>query len=176
MIDPKLIERLDRATSEELYALNLVIERLLSDPRRILPTKVQLHIGQLVQYVALPPNGQLPQARNGRVIELGVTTVTVHSEHDRRYWKLPYGAILGTIDAPSPEDIEPVRAAATRAVPHPLDRADFMPGQRVVFDDRFFSPKLGHITRLNTKTATVQCEDGTSWRVGYALLRPVKDL
>jgi len=176
MIDPKLVERLDRATSEELYALNLIIERLLSDPRRILPTKVRLHIGQRVQYVDLPPTGQLPLARNGRVIELGVTTVPVHADHDRRNWKLPYGAILGSIDPESSSDTDTTRKeASAQSAPRP-SRADFAPGQRVVFDDRYFSPKAGHITRLNTKTATVQCDDGTSWRVGYGLLRPLKDV
>ena len=44
----------------------------------------------------------------------------------------------------------------------------------VSFEDRFLRTHIGHIVRINSRTATVEAQ-GASWRVSFTLLRPVID-
>ena len=41
---------------------------------------------------------------------------------------------------------------------------------------RYLQTVVGTIVRINQRTATVDPGDGTTWRVGFALLRPVVDI
>jgi hypothetical protein len=50
MKDAALIESLGRATSLQLYQLAAVIERLITDPRRIVAIRKDLHLGQVVRF------------------------------------------------------------------------------------------------------------------------------
>jgi hypothetical protein len=45
----------------------------------------------------------------------------------------------------------------------------------VAFEDKYLSTVVGTIVRINQRTATIDPGDGTSWRVGFALLRHVVD-
>src|SRR3982751_4622377 len=58
----KRIEELPMASSAELYQLSWVIEQLLTDPRRIVQVRAQLHTGQQAQYVSWK-DGRLCSAR-----------------------------------------------------------------------------------------------------------------
>ena len=49
-MDASTIEALGRASSLELFHLSSVIDRLMSDPKRILEIRRQLHLGQIVRY------------------------------------------------------------------------------------------------------------------------------
>ena len=71
----KLIEELPMATSAELYQPSWVIEQLLSDPRRIVQVRAQLHTGQQVQYLHWA-DGKLRSAR----------VVGMHGDHVAAYF------------------------------------------------------------------------------------------
>lgn len=47
---------------------------------------------------------------------------------------------------------------------------------KVAFEDKYLNTVVGTIVRINQRTATVDPGDGTSWRVGFALLRHVFDV
>ena len=88
-IDARVLEALQQASSLELYQLSTVIERLLADPRRILAVRKDLHLGQTVRFVDWR-DGSL---REGKVVAMRDTQVTLHELRERREWKLPYAAI-----------------------------------------------------------------------------------
>ena len=50
MQDSALIESLSRATSLQLYQLAALVERLITDPRRIVAIRKDLHLGQVVRF------------------------------------------------------------------------------------------------------------------------------
>jgi hypothetical protein len=45
----------------------------------------------------------------------------------------------------------------------------------VAFADKYLQTAVGTIVRLNQRTASIDPGDGTTWRVGFALLRPAVD-
>jgi hypothetical protein len=45
----------------------------------------------------------------------------------------------------------------------------------VAFADKYLQTVVGTIMRLNQRTASIDAGDGTTWRGGFALLRPVVD-
>jgi len=49
-------------------------------------------------------------------------------------------------------------------------------GAEVAFEDRYLQTQVGTIVRINQRTATIDTGDGTSWRVGFGLLRHVFDI
>lgn len=168
--DPKLIDALGRASSLELFQLSTIIDRMLADPRRIIAVRMNMHLGQTVSFLDYH-DGQM---RSGKVVALKDTQVTLHEDGTRREWKLPYAAI------------EPPEPAAAQAQPQPKVQApqgptkparnDFRPGEKVAFEDKFLNTVVGTIVRINQRTATIDPGDGTSWRVGFALLRHVLDI
>ena len=54
MQDAVLIESLNRATSLQLYQLAALLERLVTDPRRIVAIRKDLHLGQVVRFYDAP--------------------------------------------------------------------------------------------------------------------------
>ena len=85
-IDPKLIDALNRASSLELFQLSALVNRMLSDPRRIIAVRTNMHLGQTVRFL----DWRSAQMRNGRVVVMGQSTVTLHDESTRSQWKLPW--------------------------------------------------------------------------------------
>ena len=164
-VDSKLIEALNRASGLELFQLSTIIERLMADPRRILQVRVNLHLGQTVRFL----NWRDGQMRSGKVVALRDTQLTLHEEGSRREWKLPYVAI---------EPPETASKPAEPSAPQPPrpSRADFRCGEKVAFEDRYLQTQVGSVVRINQRTATIDTGDGTSWRVGFALLRHVLDI
>jgi hypothetical protein len=59
---------------------------------------------------------------------------------------------------------------------HKPSREDFRRGDKVSFTDKYLQPQVGTITRINQRTATVDCEGGAGWRVPFAMLRHVMDI
>ena len=165
--DPKLIDALSRASSLELFELSTIIDRMLADPRRIIAVRTNMHLGQTVRFLDYR-DGQM---RSGKVVALKDTQVTLHEDGTRREWKLPYAAI------------EPPAPTATQAQPQPAKpappkfaRNDFRRGEKVAFEDKFLNTVVGTIVRINHRTATIDPGDGTSWRIGFPLLRHVLDI
>jgi hypothetical protein len=53
---------------------------------------------------------------------------------------------------------------------------DFQRGDKVSFTDKYLQHQVGTITRINQRTATIDCEGGTGWRVPFAMLHHVMDI
>ena len=168
-IDARVFEALQQASSLELYQLSTVIERLLADPRRIIAVRKDLHLGQIVRFMDWR-DGSL---REGKVVVMRDTQVTLHDLRERREWKLPYAAIEPSQPDPAvpPQAAEPEPAAAPRPT-----RNDFRCGEKVAFEDKYLQTVVGTIVRINSRTATIDPGDGTQWRVGFSLLRHVLDV
>jgi hypothetical protein len=145
--------------------LNTLIERLLSDPQRVIAIRKFLRLGQKIRFYD-PLQGALTE---GRITAMTNRQVSIEQTRPRRLWKLPYAAI-------EPSDQSDLASDPT-LVPQPLAprREDFQRGDRVSFEDRYVKTHLGVIVRINPRTATVSAE-GLEWRVSFALLRPVLDI
>jgi hypothetical protein len=165
MIDPKLLDVLNQASSLELFRLGTVIDKLLADPRRIIAIRQPLLIGQLVRFF----NPQTGDLQDGRIRAMADRQVTIEQQNTRVLWKLPYAAIEPARVRSGPK-VGPSMSAKV-VVP---DRADFRRGDQVSFEDRYLQVHIGRIVRVNPSTATVE-GDGHSWRVPYRLLRAVLD-
>jgi hypothetical protein len=166
--DPKLIDVLNRASSLELFQLSTIIERLLADPRRIIAVRTNMNLGQTVRFLDWR-DGQL---RNGKVVAMKDTQVTLHEEGTRREWKLPYTAVEPPLATGRPT------AAGSSATSPPVKacRNYFRAGEKVSFDDKYLQPQVGTIVRINQTTATVDTGNGHSWRAPFHMLRHVLDI
>jgi len=158
--DPKLLDALGRASSLELFQLQAIIECMLADPKRIIAVRTNMHLGQTVRFLD-PRDGQM---RNGKVVGMRDMQVVLHEAATRREWKLPYAAI-----EPQPATAKPETAPLPR-------RDDFRCGDKVAFEDKYLNTIVGTIVRINQRTASIDPGDGTTWRVGFALLRHVVDI
>lgn len=169
-IDPQLLDVLNRASSLQLFQLSTLIERLLADPRRIIAVRTNMHIGQTVRFL----DWRDGQMRQGKVVAMKDTQVTLQDLTERREWKLPYAAI----EPPEPNPTARAQAAAAApppAAPRP-SRNDFRCGEKVAFEDKYLQTVMGTIVRINDRIATIDPGDGSKWRVGFALLRHVLDV
>lgn len=165
MQDEALIESLNRATS----LLAALIEGLVTDPRRIVAIRKDLHLGQVVRFY----DARRDTMRLGRVVEMRDAQLTLHGTELHAQWKMPYAAI----EPPSPDGTKPEPApTASPSAPKPT-RAHFQRSQRVSFTDRHLQVHVGIITRCNPKTASVDTADGSpGWSVPYGALRHVLDI
>lgn len=172
MANPQLIEALSGATSLELYELSAIIDRLLADPKRIGAVVVRLNLGRQVQFM----DRQTGRMREGIVTDIKPPHVIVHEPATRSHWKMSYAAIdPGAAD----ERIDsPAGAAPGPAMPPPRKpgREDFRRGDKVSFTDKYLQPQVGVISRINQRTATVDCEGGGGWRVPFGMLHHVTDV
>lgn len=167
MRDAVLIDALNNATSLELYQLATLVERLMTDPRRIVAIRKELHLGQVVRIY----DGRADVMRPARVVDMRDTQLTVQGTEHRFEWKLPYAAVEPGHSGDRPQ--EP--AAPAKPAPPKPTRADFNRGDKVSFTDRHLQVHVGIITRCNPKRASVACDNET-WNVPYAALRPVLDV
>ena len=72
--------------------------------------------------------------------------------------------------------VESDMPTASAPMHHKPARGDFCRGDKVSFTDKYLQPQVGTITRINQRTATVDCEGGAGWRVPFAMLRHVMDI
>ncbi|MCW5627686.1 MAG: hypothetical protein KIT47_02385 [Rhodoferax sp.] len=169
MTDTKLIEALSNASSLELFELSNVIDRLLADPRRIVAVRNKLNLGKSVRFM----DWRTGEMRAGKVMAIKGDQVTVHEDGTRTQWKLSYAGIdPGEDDERLESELPPVIEPAA----HKPGRDDFRRGDKVSFTDKYLQPQVGTIARINQRTASVDCEAGTSWRVPFAMLRHVLDI
>jgi hypothetical protein len=66
--------------------------------------------------------------------------------------------------------VPPVPAAQPRVPPNV-----FSVGDTVTFTDKYLREHAGSVTRINTKTVSVQCDD-EAWRVSPRILRKLIDV
>ena len=168
-IDPRVLDALQNASSLELFQLSTLIERLLADPRRIIAVRKDMNLGQTVRFVDWR-DGSL---REGKVVAMRDTQVTLQDPRERKEWKLPYAAIEPPLPDPAtrPQAVAPEPPAAPRPT-----RNDFRCGEKVAFEDKYLQTVVGTIVRINSRTATIDPGDGTQWRVGFGLLRHILDV
>jgi hypothetical protein len=166
MHDAAPIEALNKATSLELYQLAALVERLMSDPRRIVAIRKDLHLGQTVRFYEAWHDKLL----QGRIVDMRDTRLTVQATEYRSEWKLPYAAI----EPPEPGANAPAASPAPPSAARP-NREDFRRGDKVSFTDRHLQVHVGIITRCDPKTASVD-SDGAAWSLPYAALRRVLDV
>ena len=168
-IDPRVLDALQNASSLELLQLSTLIERLLADPRRIIAVRKDMNLGQTVRFVDWR-DGSL---REGKVVAMRDTQVTLQDLRERKEWKLPYAAIEPPLPDPAtrPQAVAPEPPAAPRPT-----RNDFRCGEKVAFEDKYLQTVVGTIVRINSRTATIDPGDGTQWRVGFGLLRHILDV
>jgi len=168
-IDPRVLDALQNASSLELFQLSTLIERLLADPRRIIAVRKDMNLGQTVRFVDWR-DGSL---REGKVVAMRDTQVTLQDLRERKEWKLPYAAIEPPLPDPAtrPQAVAPEPPAAPRPT-----RNDFRCGEKVAFEDKYLQTVVGTIVRINSRTATIDPCDGTQWRVGFGLLRHILDV
>lgn len=88
-VDSRLLEVLGRASSLELLQLKGVIERMLADPKRSVPIRLNLHLGQAVRFMDWR-DGQMCA---GTVLAMKETQATIQEEGTRIAWSVPYTAI-----------------------------------------------------------------------------------
>ena len=67
-IDPRMIEALEGASSLQLYQLKAIIESMLTDPRRGLAARADLHLGQSVCFVRISVHRDRPFRHRDRRI------------------------------------------------------------------------------------------------------------
>ena len=166
-IDRRLLDLLGQASNKQLLMLHAVIDRMLADPRRIIEIRRHLHLGQTVQFLDWQHGVML----KGQVVALHERQVELRELSARRQWKLPSTAVE-LPDGPSTQHAEPPASAA----PLRATRNDFNCGDKVAFEDKYLQTVVGTVVRINQRTATIDPGDGTTWRVGFALLRPVVDV
>lgn len=166
-IDRRLLDLLGQASNRQLLMLHAVIDRMLADPRRIIEIRRHLHLGQTVQFLDWQHGVML----KGQVVALHERQVELRELSARRQWKLPYTAVE-LPDGPSTQHAEPPAPAASLRP----TRNDFWCGDKVAFEDKYLQTVVGTVVRINQRTATIDPGDGTTWRVGFALLRPVVDV
>ena len=160
MIDrAQIAAALEGASSLELYQLSCLLERMLADPRRIVAVRKLLHHGQLVRCVDAR-SGELVSMRIVALHDTEVTLIDPRGGSQGR--SVPYTAIE------PPEQAE--------AAPRKPGRADFRRGDKVAFEDKYLRRHVGVIVRINQLTASIDCDSGESWRVGFHLLRHVVDI
>lgn len=167
----KLIEDLPMATSAELYQLSWAIEKLLTDPRRIVQARRELHLGQQVKFMNWGDGKWL----TARIVSMKHDRVTVIEEASRTRLSMSYAAIMTTQLATDEPGAQAAHASKPAPPPEIARREDFRVGQRVSFVDQSLQRHIGLITRINQRTATVHCDE-RAWRVAFALLQHITDV
>ena len=166
-IDPRLLEVLQHASNLHLFQLNSVIERMLADPRRIVQVRKDLHMGQTVRFM----DWRDSRMRTGKIIAMKDTQLSVHEDGTHSSWTVPYTAV----EPPAPGAPRPAPEPAPPPAPR-AGRNDFRCGEKVAFEDKHLNTVVGVIVRINQRTASIDPGDGTTWRVGFSLLRHVVDI
>lgn len=169
MSNSKIVDALNLASSLELYQLYTLVGRMIEDPRRVAQLRLGLRLGQTVRFWY----GRESRMTTGKIVAMSPTYATIHGIEQHYEWKLPYAAI----EPPAPgEDVLQRHQQERAAAPARPRKEDFKCGDKVTFEDRYAQPQVGIITRINQKTATIDTGNGSTWRVGFGLLRPMLDI
>ena len=125
-------------------------------------------VGKAVQFM----DGRTGQMRSGKVVQIKGNQVTIHEDATRAHWKVHYAGVEPGV---ATEQVEPAAPTVHQAPVHKPGPQDFRRGDKVSFTDKYLQPQIGTITRINQRTATVDCESGAGWRVPFGMLRHVTD-
>lgn len=158
-----VLEALNQASGFELYRLRAALDRILDDPKWIIPIAQQLHQGQRIDYFDCQGN----TTRSAQVLELRNKRVLVRDEQDGRSWLIPYAAI----------NLAGVDVRIRKATPTGLGRHEIAVGDTLGFLDRDGRQQSGQVIRLNDKSVTLHNpRQGYKWRVPYVFLHRVVEI
>jgi hypothetical protein len=139
---------------------------MLADPKQVVQVRKDLHMGQTVRFM----DWRDGRIRVGRIIAMIDTQLTVHEDGTRSSCTVHYTAVeppaSGAARPEAPPEQPPQRAG----------RNDFRCGEKVTFEDMHLNTVVGTIMRIYQRTASIDPGDGTTWLVGFALLRHVVDI
>lgn len=107
----------------------------------------------------------------GTVVVMKDAQLTIQRQLTRSSWTVPYAAV----EPPVPGAPRPAPQPAPPPAPR-TGRNDVRCGEKVAFEDNHFNTVVGVIVRINQRTASIDPGDGTTWRVGFSLLRHVVDI
>jgi len=167
----RLVDALNQASSLQLYRLQAILRRMITDPKRVIEIRRQLHLGQMVRYFDLESD----QMRQARVVEMKDKEILVQDQATLRHWRLAYAAVEPLASAESDTADGATATMPPPAAPKP-GREDFQRGQKVAFEDKHLRTQVGIITRINQRTASIDTGDGLLWKVSFGLLRHVLDV
>lgn len=157
-----ILEELNKASTFDLYRLQVAINQQLENPQRLSEIKRCLKPGQKISYFDAPGNREI----EAEVLKIMRTNVKVRHLHDRAIWTIPlYFVNLDGVDTDiisSPEK--------------GLDKTQLKVGDMVGFLDKEQNDLHGEIIRLNQKTATIMTSTRGRWRVAYEFLHLIYDL
>jgi hypothetical protein len=153
----QILNELREASLFDLYRLKVAINHQLDNPSRIQKIKMNLKLGQEITYFDEEEN-KLVEAK---IISLHRTRLLVENKHDKKHWRIMYYSVdLGD------EEKKIISLSNNNEV----DRSKFAVGEHVGFYNRQNQKIYGEIIRLNPKTATIQVNGISRWRVSYPLL------
>lgn len=167
----RLVDALNQASSLQLYRLQAILRRMITDPKRVIEIRRQLHLGQVVRYFDLESD----QMRQARVVEMKDKEILVQDQATLRHWRLAYAAVEPPASAETDVADDVTATKPPPAAPKP-SREDFQRGQKVAFEDKHLRTQVGVITRINQRTASIDTGDGLQWKVSFGLLRHVLDV
>jgi hypothetical protein len=152
----EIVKMLDTASTFDLYRLNVAIQRMLDDPKRIAAIKRELRVGQEIEYFDKSHNAPIKAI----LLECNQTRVLVQNIADGKRWTLPYCWL----------NIEHADTTIHSSKGKGLQRHEVGVGEVVGFiSSRDNIEIYGKVIRLNPKTVTLQCKTG-KWKVPYSML------
>ena len=156
----EIVKTLETASAFDLYRLQVAIDHLLEEPKRLKAIRRRLKPGQDITYFDRGEN-RLVEAS---VIKLKQTRLLVERKDNQERWNIPlYWLNLENVETEAP--ILPNQVG--------LDKSQVGVGDRVGFENREGELLYGEVVRLNRKTVTMMVDGGGEWRVAYSLLFPV---
>ncbi len=152
----KIIEELKQASLFDLYRLNVAINHMMEDPRRLYEIKKCLRPGQKISYFDDTENRLI----EAKVIKLMRKRLLVENIDDQQRWEIPLYYV----------NFDEVNTDLIGSSKMGLDKNQLKVGDLVGFQDNQNIDVHGVIIRLNQKTATIKTNTNTEWRVGYEWL------
>ncbi|WP_263081838.1 hypothetical protein [Endozoicomonas sp. Mp262] len=156
----QLLAALEQASAFDLFRLESVIRKELESAERIRTVKKQLTIGQKLSYFDTNSNS----LHSCEIIKLNPKRALVKDFTDNSQWTVPYHML----------NIEGADTRVNHNVERGLSRHALSVNDVVGFRDKHGIERTGKVIRLNSKSVTLQCDEGR-WRVSYALLYRVLD-
>lgn len=153
-----VLKALNSASAFELFRMQAAISRVLDEPRWVPAIKSHLQVGQMIEYFDVQSNA----LHRAKILELRLKVALVLDYVDGKRWRISYASI--NLDG---ADVQ-IREQPKQG----LGRNEVAVGEVVGFLDREQHQRSGCITRLNTKTVTLLCNQ-QQWRVAYSLLHRV---
>lgn len=158
----EILGALNKATLFDLHRLQSAIYQELLNPERIKAIKVQLKPGHQISYFDSNQNRLV----DAIVIQPKKTRCLVKNLKDGKRWDIPFYYInLEGVDT----DIK------TESQQTGIPKTALKVGDNIGFKDKDHEDIYGEVIRLNQKTATIQVDMHSQWRVSYSLLFPVLD-